>query len=510
MAWFRMAGRSCRVKWLPLLVALLTTPVWAQEFPVHLRVLATHDLHGALQPVVYPWSQERPIGGAQAINWTVRKLTADCACATIHVDGGDLMQGTLESNLMNGAATVVFFNHLGLDAAAVGNHELDWGVDTLLQRQQEARYGWLAANVFEVATGARPTWAKPYVMLEENGVRIAVIGYATIDTPATLRPSVTAPYEFRSGYAALAPVLDEVWSQSPDFVIVAAHAGGECLDDVCKGEIVELARSIPAGRAHMIAGGHDHTAGQGLVSGIPIVRAGANGTAIAVVDLYKMADVVTFTTENATVYADVIEEDTMLAALLAPFEASAAERAAREVTTLTDTLTSDRDGDRRLGELIADALRAAANADVGMQNNGGVRANLLAGPVTYGDLFRVLPFDNKLVTLTVTGSQLHALVMQASPSYYYSNLHIVYDPELEPSGQIRNVTFADGSPLKPDAQYTLATVDFLADGGDGLALLSTLPREPIGLSNLDVLITYIQTLGKPLKLPVNARRTRLP
>jgi 2',3'-cyclic-nucleotide 2'-phosphodiesterase / 3'-nucleotidase / 5'-nucleotidase len=498
------------MKWIPLFVALVTAQVWAQESNSHLRVLATHDLHGALQPVVYPWSQERPIGGAQALNWTMRKLTADCACATIHVDGGDLMQGTLESNLMNGAATVAFFNYLGLDAAAVGNHELDWGVDTLLQRQQEAGYAWLAANVFELASGERPAWARPYQMLSESGLRIAVIGYATIDTPATLRPSVTAPYEFRSGYAALAPVLDEVWSQSPDFVIIAAHAGGECRDDVCEGELVELAGAIPAGRVHMIAGGHDHSAGQGLVNGIPIVRAGANGAGVAVVDLYKSADAVTFTTENVIVYADVIEEDTQLAALLAPFESSASERAAREITTLADTLTSGRDGDRRLGELIADALRAATNADVGMQNSGGVRANLLAGPVTYGDLFRVLPFDNKLVTLTMTGSQLRALVMQAAPSYYYSNLHIVFDPALELSRQIRGVTFADGSPLIPDAQYTLATVDFLADGGDGLALLSTLPREQTGISNLDILITYIQTLEKPLTLPVNARRTRLP
>jgi 2',3'-cyclic-nucleotide 2'-phosphodiesterase (5'-nucleotidase family) len=447
------------MKWLPLLLVLLTTSACAQESPVHLRVLTTHDLHGALLPVVYPWSQERPIGGAQALNWTVRRLTADCACVTIHVDGGDLMQGTLESNLVNGTAAVAFFNHLGLDAAAVGNHDLDWGVDTLLQRQQEARYAWLAANVIEVATGARPVWAKPYVMLKEDGLRVAVIGYATIGTPASLRPSVTAPYEFRGGYAALAPVIDEVWSQSPDFVIVAAHADGECRDDVCEGEMVELARAIPAGRVHMIAGGHNHAAGQGVVNGIPIVRAGANGTAIAVVDLYKTGDAVTFTTSNATVYADDIEEDTKLEALLAPFEASAAERAGREITTLADTLTSARDGDRRLGELIADALRAFTNADVGMQNSGGVRANLLAGPVTYGDLFRVLPFDNKVVTLTVTGSQLRALVMQAYPSYYYSNLHIVFDPALELRRQIRDVTFADGSPLKPDAPYTLATVD---------------------------------------------------
>ena len=115
--------------------------------------------------------------------------------------------------------------------------------------------------------------------------------------------------------------------------------------------------------------------------------------------------------------------------------------------------------------------------------------------MTYADLFRVLPF---------------ALVMQAYPSYYYSNLHIVFDPALELRRQVRDVTFADGSPLNPDARYTLATVDFLADGGDGLTMMSSVPREPTGLSNLDVLIAHIRTLRKPLTLPINARRTRIP
>ena len=120
--------------------------------------------------------------------------------------------------------------------------------------------------------------------------------------------------------------------------------------------------------------------------------------------------------------------------------------------------------------------------------------------MTYADLFRVLPFDNKVVTLSLTGSQLRALVMQAYPSYYYSNLHIVFDPALELRRQVRDVTFADGSPLNPDARYTLATVDFLADGGDGLTMMSSVPREPTGLSNLDVLIAHIRTLRKPLTL----------
>ncbi|MEQ8959414.1 MAG: hypothetical protein RLP02_16090, partial [Coleofasciculus sp. C2-GNP5-27] len=139
------------------------------------------------------------------------------------------MQGTLESNINFGAAVVAAFNHLGLDAAAVGNHELDWGVDTLLTRQQEANYPWLAANVFQVSDGSRPTWAKPFTIVERGEIKIGVVGYAAVNTPQTLRPGITEPYEFRSGYAGIRNALDELWSEQPDFVVLVAHAGGQCV-----------------------------------------------------------------------------------------------------------------------------------------------------------------------------------------------------------------------------------------------------------------------------------------
>ena len=192
--------------------------------PLHLRVVATHDFHGALRPTTYVWSNGRLVGGAAALKGVIDSLEAACACPTVRLDGGDQMQGTLESNLTSGASVVAAFNNLGLDAAAVGNHELDWGVDTLLVRQGEARYAWLAANVFHVDGGERPKWAAPFAIVERAGVRVGVIGYATVRTPQTLRPTVTEPYEFRPGYAGIRDALDAVWRERPDFVIVVAHA----------------------------------------------------------------------------------------------------------------------------------------------------------------------------------------------------------------------------------------------------------------------------------------------
>jgi 2',3'-cyclic-nucleotide 2'-phosphodiesterase / 3'-nucleotidase / 5'-nucleotidase len=467
--------------------------------PLHLRVLATHDIHGALQPAVFSATGEKPVGGFQALQHAMRELEAACRCVTVRVDGGDQMQGTLASNLALGAPVVAGLNHLRLDAAAVGNHELDWGVETLLERQREARYAWLAANVFTRADGGRPAWAQPYAILEREGIRVAVVGYATVQTPRTLRPEVTAPYEFRQGYAAIREVLDAVWQERPDFVIVAAHASGDCTSNGCAGEMVDLASELPPGRVHLIAGGHNHSAGEGIVNGIPIVRAGADGRAVAVVDLFRLATGArAFRISRHTVHTDNVEPDAALTELLAPFIAASDAKGREQVAVLAEPLTASAAGDRRLGYLVAEAARLTAGADVGLHNPGGVRADLPRGVVSYTDLHRVLPFGNAIVRLTLTGRQLRELVDTTGPRYYFSNLGVMLADE--PGGSRTALAFADGTPVRDEVSYSLATNDFLADGGDGLALLPTFPREATGVTLLDATIERLRSLPSPVRL----------
>lgn len=481
-------------------------PAPVRQDTLHLRVLATHDFHGSLRPTTYSWSDGMPIGGAAALKAVMDTLEAACACPTVRVDGGDQMQGTLESNLGFGVPVVAAFNLIGLDAAAVGNHELDWGVDTLLARQGEAEYAWLAANVFEVETGERPPWARPFAIVERDGVRVAVIGYATVGTPRTLRADVTASLEFRPGYAGIRDALDEVTARRPDFVVVAAHAGGDCRPEGCGGEMVALASEVPPGRVHLIAGGHAHTGGQGVVNGIPIVRAGSNGRAVAVVDLYRLGDGTrAFGVSTETVAAAGVEPDPAMIALLAPHLEAARARADEPVTTLAEGLSDSPAGDRRLGNLIADAARLLANADVGIHNPGGVRAELPSGPVSYGDLHRVLPFDNAVVRLTLSGRQLRQLVEQAGPRYYYANLLVTYRDGPSPPGASATVLVGGTTPVRDDAAYTLAINDYLADGGDGLDMLRALPREVSGVTVLDALAAHLRALPAPVTLPVERR-----
>ena len=481
--------------WLAALVACSAGPP-ADPGSLHLRVVATHDFHGALRPTTYPWSNGRPVGGAAALKTVVDRAEAACACPTVRLDGGDQMQGTLESNLARGESVVAAFNLLELDAAAVGNHELDWGVETLLLRQSEADYAWLAANVFRADTGERPEWATPFTIIERDEVKVAVIGYLTVNTPRTLRPDVTRPYEFRGGYQGIRDALDAARRTEPDFTILVAHAGGDCQGDTCMGEMVELAAELPPDTVHLIVGGHTHAPGEGVVNAIPIVRPGAHGRAVAVVDLIRLADGTrTFQVARDIVYADAVEPDAAMAALLAPYMVQADAIGGMPVTTLGETLSSE---DRRLGDLVADAERLVAQADFAMHNPGGLRADLLAGKVSYGDLYRVLPFGNIVVRLTLSGRQLRQVVEQAGRSYYFSNLQVAYDPNAPPGSRVVSLTFADGRPVLEDRTYTLATIDFLADGGGDFTMLQPLARQSFGVTDLDALATLLRDLPAPV------------
>jgi 2',3'-cyclic-nucleotide 2'-phosphodiesterase (5'-nucleotidase family) len=492
--------------WALLAACAGTAGAGPEAGPLHIRVLAIHDFHGSLQPQTYPWSEGRQVGGAPALRAAMDSAEARCACPTFRLDGGDQLQGTLESNLVHGQSVVQALNLLGLDAAAIGNHELDWGVDTLRARLAEARYAWLAANVFLRGTDRRPDWAAPYAIVERQGVRVAVIGWATMRTPGTLRAATTAPYEFRD-VAGIRDVLAAVRRYEPDFTIIAAHAGGDCRAGDCRGEMADLARALEPGTVHLIVGGHDHTAGTGVVNGIPIVRSSSHGRAISVVDLVRNADGTRdFRMSRDTVWNDRVQPDTAMQALIAPYVALAESIARTPVATLRDSLyTLDSPA---LGNLITDAIRATAAADLSMHNPGGIRANLDAGLVTFDDLFRVLPFGNALVRVTLTGAELRQVLERALPRYYFSGATILHDPDAPAGRRLRSLRFDDGRTLRDDETYSFATSDFIAAGGDGFTMLIDRPTEHLGITLLDAFIEHLRSLPQPVTAPATPRVRR--
>ena len=474
--------------------------------PTRLRIIATNDFHGALEP--RPDAAGKGRGGAAYLATAIRNAKAGCVapeCETIQLDGGDEFQGTPASNLAFGQPVVAFFNQLGLAASALGNHEFDWQQDTLRARMREAHYGIFGANV-RYADGRDVPWIPDDTLIVRGALKIGVIGIATIATPTTTRASNVSDLRFLEP----APIVDSLTRQlrarGADYVIVIGHLGAFCDHDGatnCNGEVVDLANALRE-PVDAIVSGHTHSLVDATVNGIPIVQARSSGTAFGTIDLgpqgapHHVADVL----------PDSLTADPAVAQIVSSAVARVASFVERPVATIAADLT--RTGNQyALGNLIADAMRVVGKGDVGVMNNGGIRANLRAGQATYGTLFEIQPFGNILYRVTVTGQSLRgylASLVARSPNVHVSGVTIVYDSTKTGAARFVAARLANGDDIREDAQYAIILNDFLATGGDGLAVTSGAIRtEILQTTDLDALVEYLKALPQPVRVPADVR-----
>ena len=479
-----------------------------------LRVIATNDFHGSFEP--RPDSSGVRRGGAAYVATVIAQARAECtaqpACTSVLLDGGDMFQGTAPSNRTYGASVVELYNTLGYSAAALGNHEWDWGRDSLRARMRQARYPILGSNV-QFADGRDVDWIPDDTLLTVGSIRVGVIGLATVETPRTTMAVNVADLRF----VAPAPIVNararELRARGADAVIVVAHAGAFCdrgpaPDPSCNGEIVDLARGITE-RVDAIVSGHTHSLVNTHVNGIAIVQARSHGRAVGVVDIALGGNPSSIAVRD--VVADSVTADAGVETQVKRVVAAVAAEMGRSVAQIAEPLR--RSGRQyALGNLIADAQRAAGKADVAVMNNGGIRADLQAGQATYGTLFEVQPFGNTLYRLTVRGRDLRAylerLVGRDEINAHVSGVNVVYLPAKPVGSRISTVTMADGRPLRDDATYTLVLTNFLLGGGDGLGLAAdAIKTEPLGIPDIDALVAYVRAQRQPLRVPFEARLT---
>jgi len=457
-----------------------------------LRLISTNDFHGGLEP--RPDGAAGRRGGAAQLATVIRRLERECTggCTSLLVDGGDLFQGTPASNLAYGRPVIALFNALGYAAAALGNHELDWGQDTLRARMRDARFGILAANVSDPA-GNRVPWIRPDTLVERGGVRIGIIGLALQGTPTTQFPRNIAGLTFRPAPAVVIERAASLRARGAELVIVIAHAGAVC-DTTCRGEMVDVA--MQAGSAiDAIVGGHNHIEFSAVVNGVSIMRGRSSGRAVAMVDLpVERSARGSIRPQTVFVATDSVTADPEIARIVEAAVAPVAEMARRPIATIAEDM---RRGvpQHAVGNFIADAQRAATGAEIAFMNNGGIRTDLRAGPAGYGTFFELSPFGNVLVRLTVTGAQLRAylerVVSRGTPNAHVSGLAARYDPRRPQGERIIDVTIG-GQSLDPARNYAISMSDFMASGGDGLSLAGV-PTVDTGVIDLDALIAYAQS-----------------
>ena len=510
-----------------LLIWVFVSHVSAQRSStLTISVIATTDLHGGVLP-----RGER--GGLALLGGYVRNLRAARlrdGGGVLLVDSGDMFQGTLESNLNEGAAVVRAYNELGYAAAAIGNHEFDYGPagpdetvqepgedprGALKARAAEARFPFLAANTVDAATGQQVTWAnvKPSTTVMVRGVKIGLIGVTTPDTPALTIEVNVADLTFTPLVPAITREAKALRARGATVVIVLAHAGGRCTDlddpkdlNSCDqaAEIVQVARQLPAGLVDVIGAGHTHQAMAHDIAGIAVVEAYSSGRSFSRIDLTvnrttgAVAGKHIFPTHDVCAREDpetqtcdptttparlvtaryegrLVRPDAIAAAAIAPAVRKARDIKNQPIGVVVDTpfARGDQEGETAIGDLVADGtLAAAPRADVALGNGGSLRADLPPGPLTYGALYELYPFDNRVVTLTLTGEQMTKIIA-------YNLQRRVPPSELLPiagfkvnarcdGNMLRVVLTRAGAPIRSDERLTVATSDFVAGGGDGI------------------------------------------
>jgi 5'-nucleotidase len=414
------------------------------------------------------------------------------------------------------------YGALHYDAMAIGNHEFDYGPvgdaatprqpgddprGALKARAAEAPYPFLAANVLDGATRAPVAWPNvhPTVTVEAAGVKIGLVGVTTTSTPRTTIAANIAGLVVSPLTPAIAGAARELRAAGVGVVVVAAHAGGGCqrLDDPdelssCdpEGEIFQVARALGRGEARAgavdaVVAGHTHDGIAQRVAGIPIVQSFAEGRAFGRIDLTiergahpgegrvvaarifppqplcQPARCAGERYEGAPVIADPAVER----AIAGDLERARSRRESPLGVTVKAPVTRAHKVESSLGNLFADLMRAARpGADVALTNGGGLRADLPAGPLSYGRLFEAAPFDNRFATVSVTGADLARMVARnLARSSGIISLSGVRAFARCADGQLAvTLQGPGGKPIAPDQRLVLLLSDFLATGGDGL------------------------------------------
>ena len=442
-----------------LLAAACAAPPAAPTTPLHLVVLHTNDIHGQLLPGRAGGGLRRAAARVEALR---RELGPDEALLVL--DGGDWFQGTPEGRVDGGAAFLGLLRGMDYDALAIGNHELDHGVEHLAALLAQLDLPAVCANVFDPRTGERAPLGQPYRIVERGGVRIALVGLLTTETPVISHAS-TRRLSFADPVETLGRMMEELEGRA-DIVLPVTHLG-----------VPDDTRLAQAFEVPLIVGGHSHTRlPEGLAMGrTTIVQAGSKAAVLGRVDLWIERPAMRVARVEARLLA-LDEEGPLEPAFAAACDALAA-RAEEGMGEVVGVLAGPLElkgglcSSSSAGNLVADLFRERSGADIGLHNKGGLRTSLPAGPVTRRDLFELLPFDNTLVVASVTGDELFEALRRAVEGREHAGIEVsglrllVAEPGA-PATALRGAEVA-GEPLDAGRTYRVAMNSFMAGGGDG-------------------------------------------
>lgn len=519
--------------------------------PVELRILAINDFHGNLRPppggirISDPEDKAKKVmvaaGGAEYMATLVRQLREGHR-NTIFVAAGDLIGASpFLSAMFHDEPSIESLSMMGLAITSVGNHEFDEGKTELLRMQNGgchpvdgcqgphpftgAKFHYLAASTIETATGK--SVLPPYEIREFDGIPVAFIGLTLKETAGIVSPAGITGLEFRDEAETVNALVPQLKARGVEAIVVLIHQGGEPAGDYnecpgISGPIVDIVKKFDRA-VDVVVSGHTHRAYVCDIDGRLVTSGDKYGTLVTAIDLKldpATRDIVGARAENVIVANASLARDPEQTALIEAYDKLAAPIADRPAGSVTQALSRipNEAGESALGDVIADAQLAAtkdakdASAVIALTNPGGIRTDIVPkenGKVSFGELFASQPFRNRLVTMTLTGSQLKDIleqqwldpkrprILQVSNGFSYT-----WDAS-KPFGErvMTEKMTLNGKPIEQATGYRVTLNDYLAVGGDGFTIAKQGTSPQYGGYDADALFAFFKAYGPIGPLP---------
>jgi len=492
-----MMRRSLLTRLAPFALAgLLLSPAAAQDLTV-LQFADVHEIYAI---------DDGANGGFPKAKTVIDDVFAASDDTPMVVTSGDFLAPSLMSAFFQGSQTVAMLNHVGVDFGVLGNHEFDFGPEVLEEKLAESDTIWMLANMFDGESGEPLAGAYPALLVDWEGTSVGLLGLAN-----DWRDITSAGDAVYVDYVETATTLtDHLIDAGAEVVIALTHSF--MADDV------RLAEEVPG--IDLILGGHDHTREYAIVDGTPIIKSGSDLRHIAKVDIHLLNSTKPLVLFKWLPLDRNVEEDPETLELVAEFEAVLDDALGEVIGESLVPFDTNREQVRQveapIGNLIADAQRAVVDADVALMNGGSIRGDRVfeAGDVTGRDVFTMLPFNNVVVKVELSGQQLlETLENSVSQAEFnagrfgqVSGMSFTVDLAEEPGSRISDV-LVGGEPLEADRTYTASVNDYIVEGGDGYdSLVGThkLIDELAGPLLVDVVTNYIRD-NSPVSPEVEGR-----
>jgi len=451
-----------------------------------LTILQVNDVYSTV-PVDGPASA----GGVARVATLKQNLTA-AGRTPLLVLAGDFLSPSVASSVFKGEQMVAALNAAGLDLATLGNHEFDFGVDVLLQRMREAKWQWVISNVIDTNTGKPIGGAAPYIVRTFGALKVGFIGLV-LTTDEISRDKLTH-VKLIDPLEAAATYLHMLKREEANVIVAVTHLA--FADDRA---LVERFPEID-----LVVGGHEHypitaTEGRAFIS-----KAGSDAKFVARIDIDRRPSGTVERFYELVPITSALPDEPKTAEVVASYESRLGTELDTVVGRSTVPLDADtvrlRAAETNLGDLVADAIRDDAKADIAIVNAGSVRGDRVypAGPLTRRTLVEIHPFGGVICKVAVPATVIMQALnngvskMPATAGQFpqVSGLTMHVDRNQPPDDRVRDVRL-NGSPLDSNKTYTVAITDYMLKGGDGYGMFPG-QRVLIGPEAGDLIVTALE------------------